>query len=275
MKRKRQRDGKNVTTKLTFDRLNLTVDSFRGPVSFDTDVDQDSPGRNPLQFVAGPAIGKSLTIEIDADTEKAEVFGMDDISLAIEETAAGKFVFEPLMPDFTTSAAGFDWVNMRLAPYPNRPVKADDTWTTSVAYDHLAMGTLRFDYKCKFKGTETVDGKVMPVISYEGKIVQPENARPGYRVFNIELEFKSGEFKGSAYYDRESKEFAKVVMDMHIEAEAIMLLGSVDKPDRFAQVFDTTTTVSVLTPEQRRQQRDDAKAAAAAKAEQEGKEDSD
>ncbi|MGB0715526.1 MAG: DUF6263 family protein [Phycisphaerae bacterium] len=255
MKREVKSDAKGAAISLTFDRLKFTVDTMRGPVNFDSDTDMKPAPQNPLQFVAGPALGQSITMTVNPSTRAATLTGMDDLSLAIEEKAAGKFIFEPLMPDFTDDAAMFDWIDTQFAPCPSRPVKRGESWKTTIRHEHLGMGTLDLAYECQLKSVEKVEGRNVATITYKGKITKPGNGRPGYRVFNTKLNFKDGHFDGEAQFDLQRGEFIDHSMHTHIDAEAVMLLSSIDEPAVFEQVFDYTTTVKAMPMKDRKEQR--------------------
>jgi hypothetical protein len=245
----------DVDVHLTIDRIKLKSEGRGGPIEYDSDMIVEGTEKNRLQYVVDPALEQPFVLTVRPGDGRTSAVGMDDISMLIEEVAAGKFVFEAFMPDFTDDAAQFAWGDSRFAPYAYRTVSAGDEWSRNISYHHLSLGTLEYRYAMKLDRIEKRDGRSVAIVKYSGDIAKPENARSGVRVFNVASRFQSGKFGGHAVFDIDARQFVEQVTDHEMKVESSMLLGSVDKPFSFSQDFKTTTTVRVMSKSERERQR--------------------
>ncbi len=239
----------------TYDRAKMEQESFRGPVGFDTDKDPGGETPNPMANIGRPMMGKSFTLYLDKTGHVTSVTGMEEIYEAIEELAAGAFIFEGMQDEFTAEAVSFVLGDDRMALYPLKTVSTGDTWTKTVRFENMYMGSLDFKYKCSLVSVSEVGGRKVAEVAYKGSITQPDDAKPGIRVFNMKMDFESGSFTGTATFDVQRGHFTKQVTNSEMATNASMVLGSIDKPMAFKQSYKVAETIRFMSPAARAKQK--------------------
>lgn len=254
---------------LTYDRILIETETFGGPISFDSDAhttDAEDRGATPphankpavanaAAAIARPMLGKSITVHVGQDGRVRGLTGMDKILDAVEESAAGNFLFAPMMTEFTSAGARFTWADSRFAPYAYRPVSVGQTWRMTVHHVDVYLGALDYVYDCRLDRFFESKGRKIARVAYTGTIRRTPNSAPGTRLFNVLSKLKSGSFTGDADYDIDRGEFVKQSTQWTLLLDSSVTGSKVGEDITFAQEIKSIETFSLLSEEQRRKQR--------------------
>lgn len=250
--------------RLTYDRILIETETFGGPISFDSDAQTTDASKqkapNAAAAIARPMLGKSITVHVGQDGRVRVVTGMDKILEVVEESAAGNFLFAPMMTEFTGAGVRFTWGDSRFAPYAYRPVFIGQTWRMTVHHVDVYLGSLDYVYDCKLDRFFESKGRKMAHVVYTGTIRRTPNSAPGARLFNVLSELKSGSFTGGADYDIARGEFVKQSTVWTMLLDSSVTGPKVGEDITFAQEIKSTETFTLLTEEERRRQRHEQRA---------------
>jgi len=273
VKRDVERSGDNTRLTYTFDRVSIDTESFFGRRTADSDAGLEPTGGrpNPVANIAGPMIGKSFTVTVEGQGRVTDTNGMRDIFNAVEEKAAGNFIFEPMMAEFTDNGARYAWGDWLFAVYPDKPVAIGDTWERTVHYHDLYLGDLAYHYSCKFDDIVREGGDKVAKISFEGTVERPDDGKTGVRSLNMTFDFKDGSFEGTADYDLASGQIVKQVAKGEMSLAARLPAKPGEKAEPFSVDRSLTETVTLMTAKEREVQKLENKAAAEARQAEEAK----
>lgn len=245
-------EGARIT--MTFDRVQLTMLSAAGSLSFDSDLDDPVDQSNALAPLLRPMLGMPMTLEVDKDGRIVSFRGMRSIVEKIEKSVGPQEIFSRLKNDFTDEAAKILWAERRLMLYPNREVSVGDTWQ----YASRVRGPLTGDRVCEYnfhlKGIEEKGGRLVAEIGYTGTIRTVAGAEPGPAVLG-HVELKSGTVEGAATFDIERGQYVRQTDQTHVVMEIEGYPGADDASSKAQLEQHINQTITVMTEVQRRQQK--------------------
>lgn len=252
-----ERSGDLAQLTYTFDRVSIDTQTFFGRRAADSDAGLEPTGGrpNPIANIAGPMIDKSFTVTVDRHGRVTGTDGMRDIFNAVEEKAAGNFIFEPMMAEFTDNGARFNWGDSLFAVFPEKPVAIGDTWERTVHRHDLYLGDLAFHYKCKLDDIVKEDDQKVAKITFDGRIERPDDGRAGVRSINITFAFKEGSFEGTADYDLAAGQVVKQVTNSEMSLAARLPAKPGDEAEPFPVDQSLTETVTLMTGKEREVQK--------------------
>lgn len=237
--------GADSLVSYTFSRGKLTTEGMRGPVTYDSAGEEEPDPRNPLVAVIDPLIGSTMTVEIREGGEIGTVEGMNQLFDEIESEAAGRFIFETMQADFTNAVAGYEWGASIYALYPYRSVSPGDSWQREVPLRHLFLGDLVYHYDCRLDRLDERDGRQVAIVTFAATCKQAADSKPGYRVFNMKMDFQSGKVEGTATYDVELGEFVEIESKQEVITRVQSPAPEPGKSLTFTQTTYTTRTMTL------------------------------
>jgi hypothetical protein len=193
-------EGKGHRIIMTFDRIAQAMQNMMMNLSFDSDLNDPADRSDPLAIIYGPALGMSITMDLDAENNITSFSGMDAIWEKVQKSAVGNPMLQQMRTGFSDEGARVKWGDSRLALYPNKEVKAGDTWHSEVRSPSPA-GDFITERHMKLERIGKEDGREVAVVSYTTSTRRAPEAKNQPVMGGMMLDIVSSEGTGRATYD--------------------------------------------------------------------------